>query len=302
MNFIKKVTYGLIKKLKFLPPDLYIKIYYEYYSGKKLDLDNPIEFNQKISWLKAYYHPPILTQLVDKYAVRTYVKDKIGEQYLNELLHVYDKASDVNFEELPEQFVIKGVHGFHFNLIVKDKSKLNKKRARYLMRKWMSKNQYYRGGLEWAYKNVKPRLIAEKFLSEMDKEVLNDYKFFCFNGKPKFVQIDIERGINDYRAFYDLKWNKLEFYNKENPVFPGELTKPENFENMVEVATKLADKFPFVRVDLYSINGKTLFGEMTFYPADARKDFHPQKYNHILGSYIKLPEIPQDQKEITTII
>lgn len=298
---LKKITYGLIKKLKFLPPDFYVKIYYEYYSGKKLCLDNPVEFNQKISWLKVYYHPPILTQLVDKYSVRAYVKDKVGEHYLNELIHVYNKASEVNFEELPEQFVIKGVHGFHFNLIVKDKSKLNRKRARYLMRKWMSKNQYYRGGLEWAYKNVQPKLIAEKFLSEMDKEVLNDYKFFCFNGKPKFVQIDIERSINDYRAFYDLNWNKLEFYNKENPVFPRELTKPENFEEMVEVATKLADKFPFVRVDLYSINGKILFGEMTFYPADARKDFHPKKYNAILGSYITLPKQSKGQKEITSI-
>ncbi|WP_406684478.1 glycosyltransferase [Seonamhaeicola sp. MEBiC1930] len=301
MTFIKKVVYGLIKKFKFLPPDLYVKIYYEYYSGKKLNLNNPIEFNQKISWLKVYYHPPILTQLVDKYSVREYVKRKVGEQYLNKLIKVYDKASEVNFDELPNQFVIKGVHGFHFNLIVKDKNKLNRKRAQYLMSKWMRKNQYYRGGLEWAYKNVKPRLIAEKFLSEMDKDVLNDYKFFCFNGEPKFVQIDIDRGINNFRAFYDLDWNKLEFYNKQNPVYPKELEKPENFDEMVEVSTKLAGKFPFVRVDLYSINGKTLFGEMTFYPADARKDFHPYKYDKILGSYIKLPKLDKGQKEITSV-
>ena len=302
MNIIKKSIYGLIKKLKFLPPEVYMKYYYEYYSGKKLDLDNPKEFNQKISWLKVYYHPPILTQLVDKYSVRSYVKDKIGEHYLNELIEVYESAEDVNFDELPDQFVIKGVHGFHFNLIVKDKSKLNKKRARFLMNKWMRKNHYYRGGLEWAYKNVKPRLIAEKFLSEMDKEVLIDYKFFCFNGEPKFVQIDIDRGIHDHRAFYDLNWNKLSFYNKENPVYPGELTQPETFNEMVEVSRKLADSFPFVRVDLYSINGSVLFGEMTFYPSDARKDFYPSSYNDILGSYLKLPMLPEGQKEITTIV
>lgn len=287
--------------MKFLPPETYIPIYYEYYLGKKLDLKNPVEFNQKIQWLKTYYHPDILTKLVDKYSVRDYVKEKVGEQYLNELIAVYDKASQVNFDELPDQFVIKGVHGFHFNLIVKDKSKLNRKKALFLMNKWMNKNQYYRGGFEWAYKNVPPRLIAEKFLKEMDKDVILDYKFFCFNGEPKFVQVDVERGINDQRAFYDLGWNKLEFYNKENKVYPGEIELPENFENMLYVAKTLADKFPFVRVDLYSINNKTIFGEMTFYPSDGRKDFHPLKYNKILGDYIKLPALPEGQKEIKEI-
>lgn len=298
---IKKLLYGILKKMKFLPPETYIPIYYEYYLGKKLDLKNPVEFNQKIQWLKTYYHPDILTKLVDKYSVRDYVKEKVGEQYLNELIAVYDKASQVNFDELPDQFVIKGVHGFHFNLIVKDKSKLNRKKALFLMNKWMNKNQYYRGGFEWAYKNVPPRLIAEKFLKEMDKDVILDYKFFCFNGEPKFVQVDVERGINDQRAFYDLDWNKLEFYNKENKVYPGEIEQPENFENMLYVAKTLADKFPFVRVDLYSINNKTIFGEMTFYPSDGRKDFHPLKYNKILGDYIKLPALPEGQKEIKEI-
>lgn len=298
---VKKLLYGILKKMKFLPPETYIPIYYEYYLGKKLDLNNPIEFNQKIQWLKTYYHPDILTQLVDKYSVREYVKEKIGAQYLNELIAVYDKASKVNFDELPHQFVIKGVHGFHFNLIVKDKSKLNRKRARFLMNKWMSKNQYFRGGFEWAYKNVPPRLIAEKFLTEMDKDVILDYKFFCFNGEPKFLQIDVERGINDQRAFYDLEWNKLEFYNKENKVYEGEMTQPENFEEMVWAARTLADKFPFVRVDLYSIRNKTIFGEMTFYPSDGRKDFHPLKYNKILGDYIQLPHLAEGQKEIKEI-
>jgi hypothetical protein len=294
----KKLLYGILKKMKFLPPEIYMPIYYEYYLGKKLDLKNPVEFNQKIQWLKTYYHPDILTKLVDKYAVREYVKEKVGEQYLNDLIAVYDKASKVNFDELPNQFVIKGVHGFHFNLIVKDKTKLNRNKARFLMNKWMHKNQYYRGGLEWAYKNVPPRLIAEKYLEEMDKDVILDYKFFCFNGEPKFLQIDVERGINDQRAFYDLEWNKLEFYNKENRLYEGEMTQPENFEEMIWVARTLADKFPFVRVDLYSIKNKTIFGEMTFYPADGRKDFHPAHYNKILGDMIKLPSLPENKKEI----
>ena len=297
---MKKIIFGLIKKLKFLPADVYMKFYYEYYSGKKLNLDNPIEFNQKISWLKVYYHPPILTQLVDKYSVRDYVKEKIGEQYLNDLIAVYDNASKVDFNKLPNQFVIKGVHGFHFNLIVENKAKLDKKRSQYIMHKWMRKNQYYRGGLEWAYKNVKPRLIAEKFLSEIDKGSINDYKFFCFNGVPKFVQVDVDRDIGHQRAFYDLNWRKLEFYDKAK-VHLKEIVKPDNFNEMIKVATKLSDKFPFVRVDLYSINEKIIFGEMTFYPADARWDFYPPKYNEIIGNYIKLPELKTGQKEITSV-
>lgn len=297
---IKKIIYGLIKKLKFLPAHVYMKFYYEYYSGKKLDLKNPIEFNQKLSWLKVYYHPPILTQLVDKYSVREYVKEKVGEHYLNELIAVYDKASHVNFDELPDQFVIKGAHGYGFNIIVSDKSKMNRKRSRYLMHKWMRKNQYYRGGLEWAYKNVKPKLIAEKYLSEIDDRSIDDYKFFCFNGKPKFVQVDVDRDLNHRRAFYDLDWNRLEFHD-DLRVAEEDFEQPENFNNMITVATKLADKFPFVRVDLYSIKGKTLFGEMTFYPADARFEFYSEKYNTIIGDYIKLPELKAGQKEITSV-
>lgn len=287
---LKRLLLGLIKKLKFLPPPLYVKVYYQYYIGKKLDLENPREFNEKIQWLKVYYKDPRMTQLVDKYSVRSYVREKVGEKYLNELLGVYESPKEVDFSTLPEKFVIKGVHGCHFNLIVPDKSKLNLRRAGWLMRKWMSKNQYYRGGLEWAYKNVKPRLIAEAYLEEMGKKIINDYKFFCFDGEPKFLQIDLDRGEMDYRCYYDMKWQKLPFGTERNTFYDGEVPRPDNFDEMIEVATALADNFPFVRVDLYNIDGRVLFGEMTFYPADGRKEFVPDKYNQIIGDYLTLPE------------
>ena len=287
---MKKLFFGLLKKFKFLPPAFYVKIYYEYYTGKKLDLENPREFNAKIQWLKVFYKNPLLTQLVDKYAVREYVKEKVGEAYLNELLGVYDKVNEVDFEALPEQFVIKGVHGFHFNLIVPDKSKLNRSKARFLMKKWLSKNQYYRGGLEWAYKNVPPRLIAEKYLAEMGKKVINDYKFFCFSGTPKYVQIDIGRGIQNFRCFYDMDWNLQPFIVGPTEHYPDALLPPENFAEMVEIAEKLANDFPFVRVDLYNIDGRILFGEMTFYPSDGRNEFRPEEFNRVLGDCIELPE------------
>ncbi|WP_047247876.1 ATP-grasp fold amidoligase family protein [Maribacter thermophilus] len=287
--------------MKFLPQELYVKIYYEYYSGNKLDYDDPKDFNERISWYKVFFRPKILNQLVDKYHVKSYVEKKVGDHILNETIGVYDSVSKIDFDSLPDQFVIKGVHGFHFNLIVKDKSKLNRMKSRYLLKKWMNKNQYYRGGMEWAYKDVKPLLLVEKYLEEMGQDIINDYKFFCFNGVPKFVQIDLERGINNYRCYYDMDWNKQEFYTEQNPFYTGEVQKPSNFDEMKEVAIKLSEKFPFVRVDLYSIEGKTVFGEMTFYPTDARKRFLPEKYNKIIGDYFVLPKIPKGQKYITTI-
>jgi len=298
---VKKLLFGLLKKFKFLPQKTYVKIYYEYYSGNKLNLDNPIDFYEKISWYKIYFRPPILNQLVDKQAVKSYVENKVGKQFLNETLAVYDRSSEVDFDKLPNQFVIKGVHGYHFNLIVKDKTKLNKTKAKYLLKKWMLKNQYYRGGMEWAYKDVKPRLIAEKYLEEMNKEVLMDYKFFCFDGNPKFVQIDIDRGGANSRCYYDTSWNKMNIFTKSTPFYEGEIEKPENFEEMKITAKKLASKLPFTRVDLYSIQGKTIFGEMTFYPSDARNSFLPQEYNKIIGDFFTLPEIPKGQKYITSL-
>lgn len=288
----------MAKKLIFLPQETYVKLNYEYYSGRKLEYNNPITSNDKIQWMKVFYHKEILHKLVDKYAVKEYVAEKVGSQYLNELFGVYSKPSEVDFDLLPEQFVLKGVHGFHLNLIVKDKSSLNLKKTKFLLNKWMYKN-HYRSGKEWAYKNVKPRIIAEKYLKEFGKEVVNDYKFFCFNGKPKFIQIDMERGIEDLRCYYDLDWNKLPFTTEKNKFYEGEIEKPDNVVEMIEVAKKLAGEFPFVRVDLYNIHGQILFGEMTFYPTDGRKKYIPDEYNKIIGDYLTLPQIPRGQKVIT---
>lgn len=298
---IRKLWCRLMKNYKFLPQKIYIKFFYEYYSGKRLDYNNPIEFNQKISWLKVFYHPKILNQLVDKYAVREYVKEKIGVKYLNECYAVYDCPSDINFEELPNSFVIKGVHGSGFNLLVQDKSTLNVDEALSKLVEWSKKNYYYQQGLEWAYKDVKPRFIAEKYLTEFEKGSITDYKFYCFNGEPKFVEVHLDRVEAHKSAFYDLEFNKLPF--RDGPIdkwIVNDVIKPSNFEEMQELASKLADRLPFVRVDLYSIKNEIIFGEMTFYPADARDDFYPSEYNKIIGNYLELPKIKDGQKKITT--
>ena len=298
MDFKKKIL-RILKNFKFLPNKRLLKIRYRYYTDEKLNLENPKKFNEKITWLKLHFHVPLLTQLADKFTIREYVSEKIGDVYLNELYDVYYSVDAIDFDKLPNQFVLKGVHGSSLNLIVKDKNKLDLDAAKSEMRGWMKHCQYKKVGLEWAYKNIEPKIIAEKYLEEEGREVLLDYKFFCFNGKPKFVQIDLERGIKDYRCFYDLDWKKLPFSTVKNPFFEGEVDKPSNFNEMIKLADSLAEDLPFSRIDFYAIKGKTIFGEITFYPADGKKNFVPNEYNKIIGDYIRLPEIPKGKKIIT---
>ena len=298
-----KYILRMLKKMTFLPPQKYAHFLYEYATGKKLNLNNPTEFNEKIQWYKVFYHPKILNQLVDKYAVRSYVEDKIGSQFLNEIYGIYNTADEVDFDELPNKFVIKGTHASSFNLIVTDKKKLDKVKARKLFKKWLSKNQYYRTGQEWAYKDVKPRLMAEKFMEDGGGSSLLDYKFYCFNGKAKFLEIHLDRESNHKRAFFDLDFKKLPFrYVVIEEEITEKIEKPSNFDEMILLAENLSAKFPFVRVDFYSIYGKTIFGEMTFYPSDGRKDYYPNEYNKIIGDLFVLPEIPKGQHIITAVV
>ena len=302
LNKIRRFILKQLRKMRFLPPKIYTRISYEYYTGKKLDLKNPVEFNEKIQWLKVYYHPKILTQLVDKHKVRTYVEKKIGGQYLNEIYGVYDKPEDVSFDDLPNKFVIKATHTSSHNLIVTNKNKLNRTKAVKSFRKWLSKNQYYRIGQEWAYKDVPPRLIAEKFLKDDKENSLIDYKFYCFNGVTKFLEVHLDRAENHKRGFYDFNFNPLPYrYVSPKKSISSNIKKPINLEEMVRLSEILAANFPFVRVDFYSIKGKTIFGEMTFYPSDGRKDFIPNEYNKIIGDYIKLPKLKDVHKIITEL-
>ncbi|TYA53904.1 glycosyltransferase [Formosa maritima] len=288
--------------MRFLPPKIYVHFLYEYYTGKKLNLENPEEFNEKIQWYKVYYHPKILNQLVDKYDVRAYVEEKIGSQYLNEIYGVFEKPDEIPFDNLPSQFVIKATHTSSHNIIVTDKNNLDKTKTIKLLNKWLGKNQYYRIGQEWAYKDVEPRIIIEKFLKENDKDSLVDYKFYCFNGVAKFVDIHLDRETNHQQGCYDLNFNLLPFRKKaKSKNISSEIEKPTNYDEMIKLSETLSKSFPFVRVDFYSINGKSIFGEMTFYPSDGRKDFYPDEYNKIIGDYFKLPKLEEGQKEITTI-
>jgi hypothetical protein len=288
------------KKMKFLPQEWFVEYLYEYHTGKKLNLKNPVEFNQKIQWYKVYFRLPILTKLVDKYAVREFVKEKIGEQYLNKCYGVYNRVSEIDFSKLPRKFVLKATQASSYNMIVTDKSKLNKLKTKLRLFKWLHTNQYYRTGMEWAYKNVKPRIIAEKYLENDESKSLIDYKFYCFDGEIKIVLVIFEKEFKVYK-YLDAEWNLFPFAGSKKIEYDGLVDKPSNFEEMKQLAKKLSKGFPFVRVDFYSIQGKSIFGEMTFYPTDGRKDFRPDEYNKIIGDWFKLPKIPKGEKYITKL-
>jgi hypothetical protein len=274
-----------------LPSKLYVKIHYEYFSGNKLDLNKPKDFTEKIAWYKVFYRPKSLNQLVDKFAVRAFVEEKIGSQFLNTFYGVFDDVNEIKFDELPEKFVIKATHTSGHNLIVRDKNKLNLDKTKKLLKKWLKINQYYRIGQEWAYKDVKPRIIIEKYLEQIDQKSLTDFKFYCFDGKAKFIDIHTDREDEHKQGSFDLNFERLPFGVSRFKQIYESPEKPVNLKEMIECAEVLSEKLPFVRVDFYAIDGKTIFGEMTFYPSDGRKKFYPEKYNRIIGDYFTLPKI-----------
>lgn len=301
-NKIRRILLRQLRKMRFLPPKLYVKFHYEYFSGKKLDLTNPIDFNAKIEWYKVFFRPRILNTLVDKYAVRAYVEEKIGAQYLNDIYGVYENPEDIPFNELPNKFVIKATHTSSYNLIIHNKEQIDIPKTTKTFKKWLTKNQYYRMGQEWAYKDVQPRLIIEKFLKEDDKNTLVDYKFYCFNGVAKFIDVHIDREEDHKQGCFDLNFKLLPFGKSLTYKSISEgIKKPSNLNEMVACAEALAKDLPFVRVDFYSVNSKTIFGEMTFYPSDARKAFYPEEYNTIIGDYFNLPKLKSGQQVITEI-
>lgn len=264
--------------------------FYKKIMHKTLNLNNPQTFNEKIQWLKLYDSTPIKTKLADKYLVRDWVKEKIGEKYLIPLLGVYDKFEEIDFDKLPNQFVIKCNHGSGWNIIVKDKSKLNLAETKEKLDKWLKTNFAFKYGYELHYRDIKPKIIIEKYVSN-DGKNLYDYKFWCFNGNVKYMQFRNDFSEHLEMCFYDLHWEKQPFYY-DHPLYKPDLPKPDNFSEMVNIAQKLCKGFAFVCVDLYRLNdGSIKFGEMTFTRSSGTGKWCDEKYNYKLGQLIKLPEL-----------
>lgn len=259
-----------------------VKRYYKKLSNKELDLSNPRAFSEKQQWYKLNDYYPLKAQCADKYEVREYIKGCGYEELLNELYGVYDDIKQLDINKLPEKFVLKAAHGSAKNLIVKDKKQINWFLWKKIMKVWLHQNIYW-SGREWVYKDLKHRIIAEKYLEDETGE-LRDYKFFCFNGEPQFMQLEIGRFLkNSTRNFYDMKWNLMPF-GKVLPHNPNIVVpKPAAFEKMQKIARDLSKPFSFVRVDLYQVGETVYFGELTFFPASGAPDFVPSEYDRVVG-------------------
>jgi lipopolysaccharide biosynthesis glycosyltransferase len=263
------------------------KWWYRVYK-KSLNIDNPITFNEKIQWLKLHDSTPIKTRLSDKYLVRSWVKDKIGEKYLIPLLGVYDKFEDIDFKKLPNKFVIKCNHGSGYNIIVKNKSELKLQYVKIQLNKWMSENFAFKNGLELHYRDIEQKIIIEKYMDDGTGDI-RDYKFHCFNGIPKFIWIDCDRHTSHQRSLYNLKWNPLPF--KINPHYskcPPQ-KKPKLLDILIKLSSILSKDFAYSRVDFYIINEKIFFGEITFTSTSGYDKIKPDYFDRKLGSFIKFP-------------
>lgn len=274
--------------LHFIPDTIWIRYLYRKLVGKKLNLKHPQTFNEKLQWLKLYDRNPEYTKMVDKYEVKKFVAERIGEQYIIPTLGVWNKFDDIDFGSLPNQFVLKCTHDSGGVVIVKDKNTFDKEAARKKLSKNLKRNFYW-FFREWPYKNVKPRIIAEQYLSDIDSTVIDDYKVMCFDGEPKMIQVHKDRFTNHTEDFYDLNWNKMKIWQEEMPMTNLMQEKPINFDCMIKFSKLLSESIPQLRVDWYNLDGKLYFGELTFFDGAGFDEYIPDEWNKIFGDWIKLP-------------
>lgn len=270
----------------------YLKLKYRLAMKKKSNLKNPKTFNEKLQWLKLNDRNPEYTKMVDKYEVRKYIADKIGEEYLIPLLGVWDDPDDIDFDKLPNQFVFKCTHNSGLGMcICKNKSELDIAKVKKELKKGLKQN-YFITSREWPYKNVKPKIIAEKYMVDESGEEIKDFKIHNFNGEPNFVLVCDGRFSNDglTEDFYDTSWNHMELKRPDIPNKQQQHQKPQTFEKMLELSKKLSRGIPFVRVDFYEIDGKIYFGEITFFPTSGMKSFVPENWDLELGERLRLKE------------
>ena len=273
-----------------IPDKVYLHLKYYFRMGKCLRLRNPQTFNEKIQWLKLYGRRPIDTILSDKYAVKNYISQAIGPQYVIPLLGVWDRFDDIDFERLPNQFVLKCTHDSGGIIICKDKKKVDVETIREKLNRSL-KTDYFVFSREKAYKNIPRRIIAEQYMEDEKTKELRDYKFFCFNGIPKILFVASDRQVDNEETkfdFFDMNYSHLPFTNghPNAKILPE---KPQGFEEMKLLATKLSKGIPHVRVDFYDINGKVYFGEMTFSHWGGMTPFIPEEWDYKLGKWITLP-------------
>ena len=279
----------LFRKLSRLIPDrIYLQIVYFKHFRKFINFNNPKNFNEKIQYLKLKYRSNELTEMADKYKVKQYVSKLIGNEYVIPTLGVWSTTEEINFNELPKKFVLKCNNDSGGVVICKDKQALNIEETKKFLNSRLNNNGFWYGR-EWPYKNIKPCIIAEKYMENNGQNELIDYKFFCFNGQPKVVLVCSERfaSNNMCKTYFDENWNLLNIMEANHRI-DKEQKKPQSFEKMKTISQKLAKGMPFVRIDFYEIEGSLYFGEITFFPASGLEKFKPEKWNNIFGDMIDI--------------
>lgn len=294
MRIAKKVIIYLGNSglFNWLPDRLFLQIMYRVRTGESLNLKNPVKFNEKLQWIKLYCHKDEYSRMVDKFEVRDFIKEKLGEGLLIPLIGVYDNFDQIDFEELPNKFVLKCTHDSGGIVICRNKKSFSIEDAKKKINKSMRKNYFYHAR-EYPYKSVVPRIIIEEYLVDESNFELKDYKIWCFNGEPKFIAVHSGRGLKEKmeQDFFDLEWRKMNARFSKNVPLTTEVSKPETLKEMIDYSKKLSCGMPFVRIDFYDINGELFFGEITFFPNSGWANFSPNEHNYHMGEWIELPEL-----------
>lgn len=287
----QKLRFTILNCLSWVPDKTMLKIQYRIKMGRKLNIKSPKRFTEKLQWYKINWRKPIMHQCVDKYEVRKYVESKGLSEILNELYGVYNNPDEIDFDKLPNSFVVKTTSGCGGQnvIICQDKNKLDVDSAKKKLKYWLKLNPKKSFGREWAYEGTKNKIVIEKLLDGNDDGLsgVNDYKFFCYGGRVKYIVLDGDRYVEHKRNFYDRNWSYIDIQTDCGKL-GDKIKKPKMLEEMIKVAERLSEDFPFVRVDLYCVGGKVYFGELTFYPWSGYIQFGPDEFDFELGKEFEL--------------
>lgn len=271
----------------------YLEKMYFAKTGQVLNLDKPISFGEKLQWLKLYNRNPIFTIMVDKVLAKDYVANILGDEIIIPTIAIWDDPADINFDKLPNKFVLKCNHNSGLGMVIcKDKNSIDKKKVVKELKRGIEED-FYSHGREWPYRGINKKVFAEQYMKNSSDEELRDYKFYCFNGEPKYCQVICNRSKDETIDFFDLEWHVQEFTGLDLPYKPhaAYIDKPNCFDDMIEKARILANDIPFVRIDFYEINNKVYFGEITFFPASGFGRLYPEIWNNKLGELVQLEGI-----------
>lgn len=281
---------ALARRLTFIPDKTYLRLIYLFNMGKPLNLNNPKTFQEKLQWLKINNRLPVMTTMVDKDTVKQFVAKRIGDRYIIPSLGAWNSVDEIDFNQLPEKFVLKTTHGGGGGGIVicKNKSTFDRSEAKAILDRSL-KHDIYKNFREWPYRDASRRIIAEQLLEMPDNSEISDYKIFCFNGKPRFLKVDFGRFVEHHANYYDLDWRILPFGEEGlMPVPTHKIPKPTNLNEMLDIAIKLSSGQPFLRIDLYNIAGQIYFGELTFYPGSGLIHFRPIEWDIKIGDMLNI--------------